>query len=68
MKIMTGETQPTNGQIIIGGHNIFMNRSDAFRSMGYCPQHDALWKSITVREHLEIYASIRGVSRKDLQR
>lgn len=68
MKIMTGETAPTNGHIKIGGHNITINRNDAFRSLGYCPQHDALWKTITVREHLEIYASIRGVARKDLSR
>lgn len=33
----------------------------AFQIMGYCPQHDAQWKNITVREHLECYAAIRGV-------
>jgi len=36
--------------------------------MGYCPQHDAQWKNITVREHLECYAAIRGVPHSDINR
>lgn len=68
LKIITGETKPTRGQIKIGGWNILTNKKEAFRTLGYCPQHDALWKTITVREHLEVYASIRGVSRTDLPR
>jgi ABC-type multidrug transport system, ATPase component len=36
--------------------------------MGYCPQHDAQWKNITVREHLECYAAIRGVPPSDINR
>jgi ABC-type multidrug transport system ATPase subunit len=36
--------------------------------MGYCPQHDAQWKNITVREHLECYAAIRGVPSSDINR
>lgn len=68
MRIMTGETAPSHGQVKIGGHNIKINQDEAFRTLGYCPQHDALWKNITVREHLEVYAAIRGVSRKDLPR
>lgn len=68
MKIMTGETAPSRGQVKIAGHNICIDKDRAFQTMGYCPQHDALWKNITVREHLEVYASIRGISRKDLPR
>lgn len=68
MKIMTGETAPSRGQVKIGGHNITINQAQAFRTLGYCPQHDALWKNITVREHLEVYAAIRGVARKDMAR
>lgn len=52
MRIMTGETAPGRGQVKIGGHNITINKDEAFRTLGYCPQHDALWKNITVREHL----------------
>lgn len=61
MKIITAEEAATRGRVLLGGQSISSNISDAFRLLGYCPQHDALWKNITVREHLECYASIRGV-------
>ncbi|KAK6641556.1 hypothetical protein RUM44_013268 [Polyplax serrata] len=68
MKIMIAEEGPTKGRVQIGGHNIMSNISDAFQLMGYCPQHDAQWKNITVREHLECYAAIRGVPSEEIPR
>lgn len=32
------------------------------RSLGICPQFDILWPDITVREHLVLYALIKGDS------
>ena len=34
-------------------------------SLGVCPQFDILWPEITVREHLTLYAEIKGYSRRD---
>lgn len=61
MRIITAEEAATRGRVQIGGENITSNLSNAFKLLGYCPQHDAQWKNITVREHLECYAAIRGV-------
>ncbi|XP_044260177.1 cholesterol transporter ABCA5-like [Tribolium madens] len=66
MKIITAEEAPTRGRVQIGGENITSNMNHAFQLLGYCPQHDALWKNITVREHLECYAAIRGVPSSDI--
>lgn len=68
MKIIIAEEAATRGRVQIGGHNINTHMADAFRQMGYCPQHDAQWKNITVREHLECYAAIRGVPGNDINR
>lgn len=68
LRVITGEIAPTKGQIKIGGTNITSSQSDVFKMLGYCPQHDALWKNVTVREHLEVYAAIRGVAVKDRKR
>ncbi|KAB0791349.1 hypothetical protein PPYR_03149 [Photinus pyralis] len=68
MKIIIAEEAPTRGRVQIGGHNITCSLDNAFQLLGYCPQHDALWKNITVREHLECYAAIRGVPFKDIPR
>ncbi|KAI4488532.1 hypothetical protein M0802_011535 [Mischocyttarus mexicanus] len=61
MRIIIAEEAATRGRVQIGGSNIHSHIAEAFRQMGYCPQHDAQWKNITVREHLECYAAIRGV-------
>jgi ATP-binding cassette subfamily A (ABC1) protein 5 len=68
LRIITGEIAPTKGSVKIGGIKIASSHSEAFKMLGYCPQHDALWKNVTVREHLECYAAIRGVSVKDRKR
>lgn len=32
------------------------------RRLGVCPQHDALWDRLTVQEHLELMAGVKGLS------
>jgi len=48
-------------KVMVGGYDIRSNMSEAFQTMGYCPQHDALWENITLKEHLICYAKIRGI-------
>ena len=38
----------------------------ARRSIGYCPQFDALYEHLTAREHLNFYGAVRGVSAQRL--
>ena len=33
--------------------------------LGHCPQESALWPSLTVREHLEVSAAVKGLRRAD---
>ena len=48
-------------QIYVAGHNISTDLDDAFQNLGYCPQHDALWELVTLKEHLKCYALLKGV-------
>lgn len=41
--------------------SVAQERSAAHRSMGYCPQSDAIFDLLTGREHLELFARLRGV-------
>ncbi|XP_035448265.1 cholesterol transporter ABCA5 isoform X1 [Spodoptera frugiperda] len=68
MKIITAEERPTHGSVMLGSQNIDDSQTSAFMMLGYCPQHDALWKNVTIREHIECYAAIRGVSKADTPR
>ena len=67
MKMMTGDEGPTKGEGYIGGRNIVTDQMGARLLIGYCPQFDGLLDLLTVREHLELYASIRGVDGKDMK-
>ncbi|KAK3578304.1 hypothetical protein CHS0354_004209 [Potamilus streckersoni] len=66
LNMITAEVGPTSGKVIVGGHDIKSCMSDAFQAMGYCPQHDALWETITLREHLQCYAGIRGMNKENI--
>lgn len=32
--------------------------------MGVCPQHDILFDNLTVKEHLEMFASFKGMDKE----
>ena len=52
----------SGGAAYVGGHAIASEMAQIRKSLGVCPQFDILWPSITVREHLEIFAAIKGFS------
>ncbi|XP_039751795.1 ATP-binding cassette sub-family A member 5-like isoform X1 [Pararge aegeria] len=68
MKIITAEERLSCGTVMLDGQNIDDAQSGPFQMLGYCPQHDALWKNVTLREHIECYAAIRGISKADTPR
>ncbi|XP_078148271.1 ATP-binding cassette A1 isoform X2 [Carex rostrata] len=61
LSMLTGEETPSDGTAYIFGNDIRKNPKAARRRIGYCPQFDALLEFLTVREHLELYARIKGV-------
>ncbi|KAF0690787.1 Aste57867_17854 [Aphanomyces stellatus] len=61
MKMMTGDVLPTSGSATLGGFDIMSQQLEVRRLIGYCPQFDALIDLLTVREHLELFAAIKGV-------
>ncbi|KAJ4706360.1 ABC transporter A family member 1-like [Melia azedarach] len=62
LSMISGEEYPTDGTAFVFGKNICSNPKAARRLIGYCPQFDALLEYLTVQEHLELYARIKGVT------
>ncbi|GIX85899.1 ATP-binding cassette sub-family A member 2 [Caerostris extrusa] len=58
-RLLIGEIQPTSGKVIFKGSQSISNKNHQF--LGYCPQKDALDGLLTPRQHLEIYAGLRGI-------
>ncbi len=63
MKVMTGFTPPTTGQVSIGGFDIIKNSIDARKLIGYLPESVPLYTEMTVKEYLNFMGSIRGMGK-----
>lgn len=58
--MLTGLYPPTSGTIIINGKNLQTDLAAVRRELGVCPQQDVLFDTLTVREHLLLFASIKA--------
>ncbi|XP_045398553.1 phospholipid-transporting ATPase ABCA7 isoform X3 [Lemur catta] len=60
-RMVTGDMLPSGGEAMLAGHSVAHEPAAAHRSMGYCPQSDAIFDLLTGREHLELFSRLRGV-------
>uniref|UniRef100_A0A8C3GQS9 P-type phospholipid transporter n=1 Tax=Cairina moschata TaxID=8855 RepID=A0A8C3GQS9_CAIMO len=67
-KMLTGDTDVTSGDAVVAGNSILTDISSVHQNMGYCPQFDALDDLLTGREHLYLYARLRGVPAEEIKR
>lgn len=63
ISLIRGDMVPSNngGNIFVNNISVLRNRAAARSHLGVCPQFDAM-DQMTVIEHLEFYARIRGVT------
>jgi ATP-binding cassette subfamily A (ABC1) protein 3 len=59
--MLTGDEFPSKGGAWIGGLLIMMHQRQVRCLIGDCPQLDALFPLLTVREHLELFGRIKGL-------
>ena len=59
LSILTGATRDFEGDAFVDGVDVKKHPERARASLGVCPQHDVLWPSLTVREHLTLFARLR---------
>ncbi|XP_028442644.1 ATP-binding cassette sub-family A member 1 isoform X1 [Perca flavescens] len=60
-RMLTGDTAITYGEALLNHHSVLTEMERVHQLMGYCPQFDAISDLLTGREHLELYARLRGV-------
>ena len=63
MGILTAEFPPTSGDATLAGFSVTTQPEQTRRRIGYCPQFDAHFTNMTGREHVELYAAIKGIPR-----
>lgn len=67
MSMLVGLVHPTSGDALVFGKNILTDMEEIRQSLGVCPQYDILFPELTVKEHLEIFANIKGVNEDCLE-
>ncbi|CAK8683815.1 unnamed protein product [Clavelina lepadiformis] len=68
ISVITADNGPTRGKVFVSGHDIQSSLSAAYQEMGYCSQDNPLWENLTIKEHLELYATTRGIKENDVKR
>ncbi|XP_063266237.1 ATP-binding cassette sub-family A member 10-like isoform X2 [Prinia subflava] len=63
IKMITGETKLTAGQVLMKSGGGSQDQAPAF--LGYCPQENPLWLDLTPQQHLRLYAAVKGLRRED---
>jgi len=64
IQVLTGLHEKSEGLVSVGGHPLPEETPEAHLVMGLCPQHDVLWESLTVSEHILYYLRLKGVPRE----
>ncbi|GAB1297013.1 ATP-binding cassette sub-family A member 6 [Apodemus speciosus] len=66
IRMIAGITKPTAGEVELKRFSSAVgHRGDGTAEFGYCPQENVLWPILTVKEHLEVYATVKGLRKED---
>jgi ATP-binding cassette, subfamily A (ABC1), member 3 len=65
--MLSGLYPPDAGTATIAGFDISQDMHEARKLLGVCPQHDVLLPDLTVTEHLEFFAGIKGCPPEEME-
>jgi len=60
LNVISGLMRPSSGKAFVAGFNCETETSKVHVNLGVCPQFDAVWESLTVAEHIKMYAMLKG--------
>lgn len=64
--MLTGILQPDSGIINIFGYDYYTQMKQIRNKTGVCLQIDVLYDDLTVRDHIQYYAKIKGIPEDEL--
>lgn len=66
MKMLIGISNPTYGEARIGGFDIYKQTEQIKRSIGYMSQKFSLYEDLTIRENIQLFGGIYGLSNQQI--
>ena len=67
MKMITGFLEPTDGTVLVNGHDVMTDPISVKSSIGYLPEGAPAYAEMTVIRFLEFVAEIRGFNGAEKQ-
>jgi ATP-binding cassette subfamily A (ABC1) protein 3 len=67
MSMLTGLLSPTGGAASLFGHDLVNDLTAARKLLGVCPQHDILWPTLSVQQHLHLVGALKGLEPESLE-
>lgn len=68
MKMLIGISKPSYGNAQIGGFDIYKQTEQIKKSIGYMSQKFSLYEDLTIRENIQLFGGIYGLSNKQIEK
>jgi ABC-2 type transport system ATP-binding protein len=62
IKILCGLSKPTYGEITVAGFDVYKQREEIKKNIGYMSQKFSLYDDLTIQENIRFYGGIYGLS------
>lgn len=67
LRILSGLSLPTEGEVIVAGHNAKKESEKIKKKIGYMCQKFSLYEDLTVKENIMLYGGIYGMKKRVIQ-
>ncbi len=64
MRILCGLSNPTSGELMVGGFDVYTQTELIKKNIGYMSQKFSLYEDLTVAENIRFFGGIYGIPRK----
>ncbi|MBN1789888.1 MAG: ABC transporter ATP-binding protein [Bacteroidales bacterium] len=68
IRILCGLSYPTSGKILVSGFDVYTQREEIKRNIGYMSQKFSLYEDLNIRENIRFYGGIYGMSSSAIRR
>ncbi len=68
MNIMTGYLAPSDGEVLISGHDMMKEPEEAKQCIGYLPEVPPVYPDMTVSEYLKFAAELKHIPKSERKR
>jgi ABC-2 type transport system ATP-binding protein len=67
IKILCGLSEPSSGEVTVAGFDIYIQREQIKKSIGYMSQKFSLYNDLSIAENIRFYGGIYGLSAKRIK-